>query len=129
MMVSAGIAGGSLYDAVSHFASQVCHHSPPMASRPGAARRRNAQVRRSEARGRIAAATERLLSERPYRELSVDAVMGEAGLSRTVFYRHYDGLPEVLLELFEAVAAGLAAELEAGGLEEILPSAVRAVAA
>jgi AcrR family transcriptional regulator len=99
-----------------------------MATRPAAARRRNAQVRRSEARGRIAAATERLLDERPYRELSVDAVMTEAGLSRTVFYRHYDGLPEVLLELFEAVAADLAAELESGELREILEAAARAFA-
>jgi AcrR family transcriptional regulator len=99
-----------------------------MATRPAAARRRNAQVRRSEARGRIAAATERLLAERPYRELSVDAVMTEAGLSRTVFYRHYDGLPEVVLELFEAVAAELAAELESGDLREILEAATRAFA-
>jgi AcrR family transcriptional regulator len=100
-----------------------------MASRPAAARRRNAQVRRSEARGRIAAATERLLADRPYRELSVDAVMTEAGLSRTVFYRHYDGLPEVLLELFEAVAAELAGKLESGELRDVLEAATRAFAA
>jgi AcrR family transcriptional regulator len=100
-----------------------------MATRPAAARRRNAQVRRSEARARIAAATERLLAERPYRELSVDAVMSEAGLSRTVFYRHYDGLPEVILELFEAVAAELAAELESGELGEIIEAAAGAFAA
>src|SRR5215210_6900468 len=97
-----------------------------MATRPAAARRRNAQVRRAEARARIAAATERLLAEHPYRELSVDAVMAEAGLSRTIFYRHYDGLPEVLLELFEAVAAELAGELEVGELRGILEAAVRA---
>jgi AcrR family transcriptional regulator len=100
-----------------------------MATRPAAARRRNAQVRRSEARARIAAATERLLADRPYRELSVDAVMAEAGLSRTVFYRHYDGLPEVLLELLEAIAGDLAAELESGELREILEAATRAYAA
>ena len=44
-----------------------------MASAPAAARRRNARIRREQARGRIAAAAEHLLSERPYRELSVDA--------------------------------------------------------
>jgi AcrR family transcriptional regulator len=99
-----------------------------MATRPAAARRRNAQVRRSQARGRIAAATERLLAEHPYRELSVDRVMAEAGLSRTVFYRHYDGLPEVVLELFEAVAAELATELEAGDLRGTIEAAVRAFA-
>lgn len=99
-----------------------------MATRPAAARRRNAQARRSEARARIAAATERLLADRPYRELSVDAVMAEAGLSRTIFYRHYDGLPEVVLELFEAVTAELAAELQANDLRGVIEAAVRAFA-
>jgi TetR/AcrR family transcriptional regulator, ethionamide resistance regulator len=97
-----------------------------MASRPAAARRRNARVRRDEARTRIAAAAERLLAERPYRDLSVDAVMAEAGLSRTVFYRHFDGLPELVLFLFESVAAGLAAELETGELRQILDAAANA---
>jgi AcrR family transcriptional regulator len=100
-----------------------------MASRPAAARRRNARVRRDEARTRIAAAAERLLAERPYRDLSVDAVMEEAGLSRTVFYRHFDGLPELVLSLFEGVAAELAAELETGEVDEILLAAARAFSA
>jgi AcrR family transcriptional regulator len=99
-----------------------------MATRPAAARRRNAQVRRGAARTRIAAATERLLAERPYRDLSVDLVMAEAGLSRTVFYRHYDGLPEVVLELFATVAAGLATALEADDLHGTLAAAVDAFA-
>jgi AcrR family transcriptional regulator len=99
-----------------------------MASPPAAARRRNARVRREEARVRIAAAAERLLADRPYRELSVDAVMAEAGLSRTVFYRHYDGLPELVLELFAAVAAELAAELEVRDLRGVLEAAARAFA-
>jgi TetR/AcrR family transcriptional regulator, ethionamide resistance regulator len=100
-----------------------------MASRPAAARRRNARVRRDEARTRIAHAAERLLAERPYRELSVDAVMAEAALSRTVFYRHFDGLPELVLSMFEAVAAELAEELETGELREILEAAARAFSA
>jgi AcrR family transcriptional regulator len=100
-----------------------------MASRPAAARRRNARVRRDEARARIAAAAERLLADRPYRDLSVDAVMAEAGLSRTVFYRHFDGLPELVLSLFEGVAAELAAELETGDVAEILGAAARAFSA
>ena len=78
---------------------------------------------------RIAAAAERLLAQRPYRDLSVDAVMAEAGLSRTVFYRHFDGLPELVLSLFESVAAGLADELETGELREILEAAARAFSA
>jgi AcrR family transcriptional regulator len=100
-----------------------------MASRPAAARRRNARVRRDEARSRIAAAAERLLADHPYRDLSVDAVMEEAGLSRTVFYRHFDGLPELVLSLFEGLAAGLAAELETGEVREILEAAARAFSA
>jgi AcrR family transcriptional regulator len=100
-----------------------------MASRPAAARRRNAQVRRSEARARISAATERLLGTHRYRDLSVDLVMSEAGLSRTIFYRHFDGLPEVLLELFQRVAAGLREELETGELHEVLTAAARAFSA
>lgn len=100
-----------------------------MASPPAAARRRNARVRREEARGRIAAAAERLLAERPYRELSVDAVMAEAGLSRTVFYRHFDGLPELVLELFRSVADELAAELETGDVRGIIEAAATAFAA
>jgi AcrR family transcriptional regulator len=97
-----------------------------MASRPAAARRRNARVRRDEARARIAAAAERLLADGSYRDLSVDAVMAEAGLSRTVFYRHFDGLPELVLSLFEGVAAELADELGRGELREILEAAARA---
>jgi AcrR family transcriptional regulator len=100
-----------------------------MASRPAAARRRNARVRRDEARARIAAAAERLLADRPYRDLSVDAVMEKAGLSRTVFYRHFDGLPELVLWLFEAVAVELAAELETGDVGEILFAAASAFSA
>jgi AcrR family transcriptional regulator len=100
-----------------------------MASAPAAARRRNAKVRREQARGRIAAAAERLLAERPYRELSVDAVMAEAGLSRTLFYRHFDGLPELILELFHGVASGLAGELETGDLRSTITAAARAFAA
>ena len=113
---------------VSHFVSRVWHDVVPMASRRAAARRRNTRVRRNEARARIAAAAERLLAERPYRDLSVDAVMAEAGLSRTLFYRHYDGLPELILELFEGVAAELAAELETADLRSVLEAAARAFA-
>jgi len=29
-----------------------------------------------------------------YRDLTVDQVMSKAGLSRTIFYRHFDGLPD-----------------------------------
>ena len=63
------------------------------------------RIPREEAKRRIVEATERLLAERPYRDLTVDLVMGEAGLSRTVFYRYFDGLPHVLLGVLEDLLA------------------------
>jgi AcrR family transcriptional regulator len=83
-----------------------------MSTRPAStARRATARVRRAEARERILAAAELLLRERPYRELSVEEVMAEAGLSRTVFYRHFDGLAELVLARMRAIGDELAAEL------------------
>jgi TetR/AcrR family transcriptional regulator, ethionamide resistance regulator len=51
------------------------------------------------ARGRILAAARALLAERPFSELTVGAVMAQAGLARTVFYRHFDDLPSLAPEL------------------------------
>jgi len=45
------------------------------------------------------AAARRLLLERPFGELTVDALMAEAGLARTVFYRHYRDLPQLAPDL------------------------------
>ena len=45
------------------------------------------------------AAARRLLLERPFAELTVDALMAEAGLGRTVFYRHYRDLPQMAPDL------------------------------
>ena len=46
----------------------------------------------SESRERIVAAATELVRERAYAELSVDEVMREAGIGRTIFYRHFDDL-------------------------------------
>jgi AcrR family transcriptional regulator len=51
------------------------------------------------ARPRILAAARALLAERAFSELTVGAVMAEAGLARTVFYRHFDDLPSLAPEL------------------------------
>jgi AcrR family transcriptional regulator len=59
------------------------------------------RVPRKEARRRIVEATARLLGERRFRDLSVDIVMREAGLSRTVFYRYFDGLAHVVVSLLD----------------------------
>ena len=55
------------------------------------------RVSRSEARRRIVAATVRLLEDRHFRDLTVEDVMAEAGLARTIFYRHFEGLPDLVL--------------------------------
>jgi TetR/AcrR family transcriptional regulator, ethionamide resistance regulator len=65
---------------------------------------------RQESRERIVRATEELVRKRSYAELSVDEVMREAGFGRTIFYRHFDDLGDLLMrvsreaveELFEA---------------------------
>jgi AcrR family transcriptional regulator len=65
---------------------------------------------RLESRQRIVAAAAELVRRRGYAELSVDGVMREAGLGRTIFYRHFDDLADLLMrtsreaveELFEA---------------------------
>ena len=65
---------------------------------------------RQESRFRIVTAATELVRQRSYAELSVDAVMREAGIGRTIFYRHFDDLADLLMrasreaveELFEA---------------------------
>jgi TetR/AcrR family transcriptional regulator, ethionamide resistance regulator len=65
---------------------------------------------RQESRERIIRATEEVVRRRSYSELTVDEVMREAGLGRTIFYRHFDDLGDLLMrasreaieELFEA---------------------------
>lgn len=51
------------------------------------------------ARKRILDAARTLLAERPFAELTVGALMAEAGLARTVFYRHFEDLPSLAPEL------------------------------
>ena len=65
---------------------------------------------RQEARAKIVAAATGLIRRRSYGELSVDEVMRAAGLGRTIFYRHFDDLGDLLVrtsreaieELYEA---------------------------
>jgi TetR/AcrR family transcriptional regulator, ethionamide resistance regulator len=65
------------------------------------------RVEREAARRRILDAAERLLRERPYRDLTVEDVMAGAGLSRTVFYRHFDDLPKLMMSLLDTVQGEL----------------------
>ena len=58
-----------------------------------------AEVRhsRKQSRERIVAAAEELVRNTSYGELSVDEVMREAGMGRTIFYRHFDDLADLLM--------------------------------
>ena len=86
-------------DAVSQQCDRLCDVPSQRAERVPAA----------EARQRIAAATERLLRDRRFRDLTVEDVMAEAGLARTVFYRHFDGLPGVVTGLLDELLAAIVA--------------------
>ncbi len=84
---------------------------------PATATRRDQQRRqRGENRARIIAAAEAELRQRPFREVTIDEVMQAAGLTRTIFYRHFDDLPDLLLKVaggaFEEVYAGASAIAE-----------------
>jgi AcrR family transcriptional regulator len=52
---------------------------------------------RQESRDRIVRAVELLVRKRSYSELTVDELMSEAGLGRTIFYRHFDDLGDLLM--------------------------------
>ena len=57
------------------------------------------RVPAAEARRRILEAARRLLLERPFAALTVGSVMDEAGLARTIFYRHFESIPALAPEL------------------------------
>jgi AcrR family transcriptional regulator len=82
-------------------------------SSPSAPRKRAPRVPAAEARLRIIDATNRLLAERRFRDLTVDDVMAEAGLTRTVFYRHFESIASIVLGLLNDLLAGVLADVEA----------------
>jgi AcrR family transcriptional regulator len=91
------------------------------------------RVAREASRARIVSAAAELVRGRAYAELSVEDVMREAGLGRTIFYRHFADLAdligqagrEAIEELFEAERA--LAELGQGAerVDEVIDTAVR----
>jgi TetR/AcrR family transcriptional regulator, ethionamide resistance regulator len=62
---------------------------------------------RENTRREILGAADRFLRERPFRELSIDVLMAETDLTRTAFYRHFDDITELVLQLLEDVGAEL----------------------
>jgi AcrR family transcriptional regulator len=79
--------------------------------------RTTARQTRQESRERIVRAAEQLVRRRSYSDLTVDELMSEAGFGRTIFYRHFDDLGDLLMqtsraaieELFEAQSSLVAA--------------------
>jgi TetR/AcrR family transcriptional regulator, ethionamide resistance regulator len=63
--------------------------------------------RREESERAILDAAERLLRERPFRELTLEDVMAAAGQSRTAFYRHFDDREGLVIRLLSDVGAEL----------------------
>jgi AcrR family transcriptional regulator len=61
----------------------------------------------AESREAILASANELLRTRPYRELSVETVMENADLSRTIFYRHFDGLSALVVALLTTLGQGM----------------------
>jgi AcrR family transcriptional regulator len=84
------------------------------ATRPPGQALRAARVPAYEARRRIVEATGRLLQTRRFRDLTVDEVMSEAGLARTVFYRHFSALPDIVLGLLGELLGEVQAVADAG---------------
>jgi len=70
-------------------------------------RRVRERLSRRESRQRIVTAATELVRTRSYAELSVDAVMREAGLGRTIFYRHFDDLLDLLLGTAREAVEGI----------------------
>ncbi len=68
-----------------------------------------AQERRAVTERAILDATEALLEERSFRDISVEEVMASAGLSRTAFYRYFPDLESVVTRLMGALVNELRA--------------------
>ncbi len=62
-----------------------------------AARRDQVRQSREATRARIVTAAALLLRRRSFAELTVDEVMHEAGQGRTIFYRHFDDLSDLIV--------------------------------
>jgi AcrR family transcriptional regulator len=65
-----------------------------------------------ETRRQILGAAQAFLREQSFRELGVDALMSRTGHTRTVFYRHFDDIPSLVLVLIQEVGAELVAVAE-----------------
>lgn len=58
-------------------------------------------------RRQILDAADDLLRHHAFRELSVETVMAQTGLTRTAFYRHFDDVTDLVLRLLEEIGEDL----------------------
>jgi TetR/AcrR family transcriptional regulator, ethionamide resistance regulator len=70
-------------------------------------RRVRYRKQREDTRRQILDAAAAFLRDQPFRELSVDALMSQVGLTRTAFYRHFDDTTELVLRLLEELVGRL----------------------
>jgi AcrR family transcriptional regulator len=85
---------------------------------------RLAVAERAQRRKRVIDAAWRCVARGGYRNLSVDDVCAEAGLSKGAFYTYFDQKQDLLIALLDDDAAGLSdlvsdAAGQAGGIEQI----------
>ena len=64
---------------------------------PTSAKRTRTRQNREQSRQRIVVAAAELVRERSFATLTVDEVMARAGIGRTLFYRHFDDLGDLIL--------------------------------
>ena len=101
---------------------------------PPASTQTRTRLSRERSRARIVAAATELVRERSYAELNVGEIMDRAGIGRTIFYRHFDDLGQLLLttgreaieELYEAQVelASTRSGDDAGAIREAMARAV-----
>jgi AcrR family transcriptional regulator len=89
-----------------------------------ATQRTQRRQRREETRRQITDAAEAFLRERSFRELSVDALMSRTGHTRTVFYRHFDDVPSLILTLITELGAELVEVAEQWAGTEVVSAEV-----
>ncbi len=85
-----------------------------------ATQQQRARGTREQIRRRIVAAATGLVRDRSYAELSIGAIMERAGFGRTIFYRHFDDLADLLVrasreaieELYDAQVALAATRID-----------------
>jgi AcrR family transcriptional regulator len=74
-----------------------------MATQPSVPKPRRVRRVPDDAKREILDAAEALLSERPFRELSVDDLMASTGMTRSSFYHYFRSLDEVAIALMRRV--------------------------